>query len=105
MMGCVSFGSVSCPAPPILYFILGAEPALNNLSKFRGPPHRPIKTGDVELIKQNANHALTGIDDCLEQISNCYNVVPTNTQDQWYLALSTLGTDLCKLALKQSSNE
>jgi len=39
MTGCVSFGSVSCPAPPILYFILGAEPALNNLSEFRGPPH------------------------------------------------------------------
>jgi len=29
---------VSCPAPPILYFILGAEPALNNLSEFGGPP-------------------------------------------------------------------
>ncbi len=38
MMGCVSFGSVSCPAPPF-FVILGAEPALNNLSKFRGPPH------------------------------------------------------------------
>jgi len=38
MTGCASFCSVSCPAPPILYFILGAEPALNNLSEFGGPP-------------------------------------------------------------------
>jgi len=48
-MGCVSFGSVSCPAPPIPYFILGAEPALNNLSKFRGPPHKTIRRLSVEL--------------------------------------------------------
>jgi hypothetical protein len=41
MTGCVSFGSVSCPAPPIVFIILGAEPALNNLSKFRGPPQSP----------------------------------------------------------------
>jgi len=36
-MGCVSFGSVSCPAPPA-FLILGAEPNLNNLSEFWGPP-------------------------------------------------------------------
>ncbi len=46
MMGCVSFGSVSCPAPPF-FVILGAEPALNNLSKFRGPPHIPLKVVGV----------------------------------------------------------
>jgi len=39
MMGCASCGSLSFPAPPsLVYFILGAEPALNNLSKFWGPP-------------------------------------------------------------------
>ena len=38
MMGCVFFGSVSCSAPPT-FVILGAEPALNNLSEFWGPPH------------------------------------------------------------------
>ena len=72
----------------------------NSLAHFR-----PMKIGDVELIKQNANHALTGVEDCLDQLSSCYNVVPTNTQDQWYLALNTLGTDLCTLQLKQSKDE
>ena len=72
----------------------------NSLAHFR-----PMKADDVETIKQNANHALTGVEDCLNQLSSCYNVVPTNTQDQWYLALSTLGTDLCTLQLKQSNDE
>jgi len=72
----------------------------NSLAHFR-----PMKTGDVELIKQNANHALTGVEDCLDQLSSCYNIVPTNTQDQWYLALNTLGTDLCTLQLKQCNDE
>jgi len=39
-MGYASCDFFSCPAPPILSVILGAEPSLNNLSKFRGPPHK-----------------------------------------------------------------
>ena len=50
MMGCASFGSVSCPAPPILSFILGAEPALNNLSKFRGPPHLGMQACPLTIL-------------------------------------------------------
>ncbi len=72
----------------------------NSLAHFR-----PMKSNDVELIKQNASHALTGVEDCLNQIGSCYNVVPTNTQDKWYLALSPLGTDLCTLQLNQSNDE
>ena len=72
----------------------------NSLAHFR-----PIKADDVELIKQNANHALTGVENCLNQLGYCYNVVPTNTQDEWYLALSTLGTDLCTLQLNQCNDE
>ena len=72
----------------------------NSLAHFR-----PMKSGDVEVIKQNANHALTGIEDCLNQLGFCYNVVPTNTEDSWYLALSTLGTELCKVHLYQCDNE
>ena len=64
-----------------------------------------MKSGDVDLIKQNANHALTGVENCLNQLGSCYNVVPTNTQDEWYLALSTLGTDLCTLQLNQCDDE
>jgi hypothetical protein len=72
----------------------------NSLAHFR-----PMKTGDVELIKQNANHALAGVEDCLEQLSNCYNVVPTNTKEEWYQSLSTLATELCTVYLFQSNNE
>ena len=72
----------------------------NSLAHFR-----PMKAGDVDLIKQNANHALAGVEDCLEQLSNCYNVVPTNTKEQWYQSLSTLATELCSISLFQSNNE
>lgn len=72
----------------------------NSLAHFR-----PMKADVVETIKQNANHTLTGVDDCLNQLSSCYNVVPTNTRDAWYLALSPLGTDLCELQLRQCNDE
>jgi len=71
----------------------------NSLAHFR-----PMKSGDVDLIKQNANHALIGVEDCLEQLSSCYTVVPTNTQDQWYQSFSTLATELCTISLFQSNN-
>lgn len=66
---------------------------------------RPIKQGDVELIKQNAAHALGAIESCIQQITSCRNVVPTNTQDDWYKELKTLGTDNSVLSLYFSDNE
>ena len=63
-----------------------------------------MKPEDVETIKQNANHTLTGVEDCLIQLGHCYNVVPTNTKEKWYKALSTIGNELCSLRLEQCDN-
>ncbi len=52
MMGCVSCGSVSCSAPPI-FVILGAEPALNNLSEIWGPPQ--LANGEILLTNGTAS--------------------------------------------------
>jgi|GEM_PF-747504 len=66
---------------------------------------RPIKQGDVELIKQNAAHALGAIESCILQLTNCQNVVPTNTAESWYKELRILGADGISLSLFFSENE
>ena len=72
----------------------------NSLAHFR-----PIKYDDIELIKQNVKHAFVGIEECLAEMTRTHNVVPTNTEEDWYKALITLGTDLCGLQLYQSKRE
>jgi hypothetical protein len=72
----------------------------NSLAHFR-----PLKPDDVEVIKNNANHALSEVDHFLEQLGRCFYVVPTNTQDDWYLSLSPLTTESCKLTLKQCQTQ
>ncbi len=61
MMGCVSCGSVSCSAPPI-FVILGAEPALNNLSEIWGPPQstevEQLLEEDIEMFIEGNPQAL-----------------------------------------------
>lgn len=60
----------------------------NSLAHFR-----PIKSEDIELIKQNTRHTLLGVEECLQNVFNHSLRVPTNTSDQWYKSLSVLGTD------------
>jgi len=72
----------------------------NSLAHFR-----PIKKDDIELIKQNAKHALIGVEESLSEMTQTYNVVPTNTEEEWYKALVVLGTELCEIQVFQSNNE
>jgi len=72
----------------------------NSLAHFR-----PLKPEDVEVIKNNAQHALSQVDHFLQQLGSCFNIVPTNTQDNWYLSLSPLSNELCDLALTQCEDE
>lgn len=72
----------------------------NSLAHFR-----PLKTDDVEVIKNNANHALSGVDDFLEELGSCFNIVPTNTQEDWYSSLIPLTTELCELTLRQCESQ
>lgn len=60
----------------------------NSLAHFR-----PIKSDDIELIKQNTKHTLLGVEECLSNVFSQHRRVPTNTTDSWYLELSTIGTD------------
>jgi hypothetical protein len=66
---------------------------------------RPIKYDDIELIKTNVKHAFVGIDECLERMTSTHRVVPTNTEDEWYKNLITLGSSLCTIELFQNGSE
>jgi len=72
----------------------------NSLAHFR-----PLRSDDVEVIRNNANHALSQVEHFLEELGSCFDIVPTNTQENWYLSLSNLSTDLCKLTLRQCEDQ
>ncbi len=72
----------------------------NSLAHFR-----PIKSDDVEVVKQNANHVLSGVESALIAATSCADRVPTNTEKEWYKELSTLGTQQCQFLLNQSQNK
>lgn len=66
---------------------------------------RPLKYDDIELIKQNVKHAFIGIEQCLSEMTQAHRVVPTNTEDDWYKALSALRSQNCPVKLYQNSTE
>ena len=72
----------------------------NSLAHFR-----PLKSDDVEVIKNNARHALSEVDHFLEDLGSCFDIVPTNTKENWYSSLSPLSTELCGLSLKQCKSQ
>lgn len=72
----------------------------NSLAHFR-----PIKEGDLDLVKQNSIHTLSEIEKTVIDIINCPDTVPTNTEDLWYNELITLGTENVNVSFKQSINE
>ncbi len=72
----------------------------NSLAHFR-----PIRADDVDVIKQNSKHVLLGIEKFLEQVLFQRDIVPTNTPDEWYTNLKTLGTDQCAFTFQQSADE
>lgn len=63
---------------------------------------RPIKTDDVEVVKQNANQVLATVEKTLVDIIRCDQGVPTNTDDEWYSALRSVGTQRAQLSFSQS---
>jgi hypothetical protein len=65
---------------------------------------RPIKEDDVEIIKQNAKHALVAVEACLLDMTSTITVVPTNTTEPWYQKLSILGAKSVNIGLYQSTS-
>lgn len=72
----------------------------NSLAHFR-----PIKKGDIELVKQNSIHTLQEIERTLTDFISCPDIVPTNTDEYWYKEIITLGLEECKVSFKQSKKE
>lgn len=54
---------------------------------------RPIKIGDVELIKQNANHTLPKIEKTLKNFMASGATVPSNTKDDWYVNIKPIQSE------------
>jgi len=66
---------------------------------------RPLSSNDVEVARQNANQMLSTVERTLVDLIECRQNVPTNTPDEWYTHLRTLGTDLVSLVFSQSSEK
>ncbi|MDQ6531167.1 Swt1 family HEPN domain-containing protein [Flavobacterium sp. LHD-85] len=66
---------------------------------------RPIKKGDIELIKQNSNHTLSQIEKTIQDFISCPDIVPTNTTENWYKELKTVENLECSVNFRQSKNE
>jgi hypothetical protein len=72
----------------------------NSLAHFR-----PLKPEDVALIKQNARHVLSKIEQELANLMDPDDDIPSNTADSSCKILRTLGGEVCKVVLKQSKNK
>lgn len=66
---------------------------------------RPVKEDDIEVLKQNSKHTLILIEDCLGNLFQQNTTVPTNTKEEWYKELRTVGTDRAILHFRQSEDE
>ncbi|MCD8408524.1 hypothetical protein LNI96_11410 [Tenacibaculum dicentrarchi] len=72
----------------------------NSLAHFR-----PLKKGDIELVKQNSNHTLSIIEETIKDYISCPDIVPTNTDEDWYKELITIGIPDIGISFRQSKNE
>lgn len=71
----------------------------NSLAHFR-----PIKKDDINLLQQNTKHTLMGVEEYLIEAITCSNVVPTNTDDDWYKSIKPVGADPTEINIFQSRN-
>jgi hypothetical protein len=66
---------------------------------------RPVKPDDVQVVKQNANQVLSGIEKVLSSVVECPDTVPTNTQEAWYSDLKVLSGPYVQMEYSQSVDE
>jgi hypothetical protein len=66
---------------------------------------RPLNADDVQVVKQNANQVLSGVETLLVSIVDCSDTVPTNSKDAWYDSLKVLSGPYVKLGFSQSIDE
>ena len=66
---------------------------------------RPIKKSDVDLLKTNAIHSLSRVQQLISNVVNNPDVVPTNTKEEWYENLNNLGNERVKIEFTQSKDQ
>jgi hypothetical protein len=66
---------------------------------------RPVTPDDVQVVKQNANQVLSGVERLLARIVDCEDNVPTNSSDAWYGELRALAAPNVQLTFNQSDDE
>ncbi|WP_139310524.1 hypothetical protein [Photobacterium proteolyticum] len=66
---------------------------------------RPIKLDDLQLIKQNIRHVLMSVEGCLNNLYSMSTRVPTNTTDEWYQSISSLGNSFVDVNMIYSDDE
>lgn len=66
---------------------------------------RPIKSDDVEVVKQNANQVLARVEELLTNVTSTIQIVPTNTSDAWYANLKAATHPPFEISFQQSQNE
>jgi hypothetical protein len=66
---------------------------------------RPVKSDDVEVVKQNANQVLSGIETALANVLSTTAIVPSNTADAWYAPLRQVAGPCSSVTFRQSDNE
>lgn len=69
----------------------------NSLAHFR-----PIKEDDIDLIKQNSKHVLLEIENCLIRLTSISDVVPTNSNENWYKEIKSIGGETTKTSVYSS---
>lgn len=72
----------------------------NSLAHFR-----PLRKGDIELVKQNSMHVLPVVERTIENVLWCPDIVPTNTEEAWYKELTILGIENVTVSFTQSKDE
>lgn len=63
---------------------------------------RPITPDDVQVVKQNANQVLAGVEELLVSVVACSDNVPTNAKHSWYKNLKMLSGPYMQLEFHQS---
>jgi hypothetical protein len=66
---------------------------------------RPIMEDDVELIKQNAKHVLTNIENTLGQLFTCKKLIASNLDEQWYKEFGLMQSENCAFKFYESEDK
>jgi hypothetical protein len=65
---------------------------------------RPIKPEDIDLVKQNSRHVLLEVERCLTEVTSISDTMPTNSKEEWYSRIMTIGNEHISTSLLASTD-